>query len=104
MVRSDLLLIRLLSDALRRNIREISPETPSEHLGIVKNEILFKHGPTVTSLNINFTIARVRNLAKMISPDVINFIENEISIRCGTNGPERETVPKNLSVLTVPEE
>ena len=42
MVRSDLLLIRLLSDALRRNIREISPETPSEHLGIVKNEILFK--------------------------------------------------------------
>ena len=54
MVRSDLLLIRLLSDALRRNIREISPETPSEHLGIVKNEILFKHGPTVTSLNINF--------------------------------------------------
>ena len=54
MVRSDLLLIRLLSDALRRNIREISPETPSEHLGIVKNDILFKNGPTVTSLNINF--------------------------------------------------
>ena len=40
----------------------------------------------------------------MISPDVINFIENEISIRCGTNDPERETVNKNLSVLTVPEE
>ena len=53
MVRSDLILIRLLSDALRRNIREISPETPSEHLGIVKNEI-FKNGPTVTSLNTNF--------------------------------------------------